>query len=144
MNVQFLYPDHRRRINTEGKANVVTAVWETLSTEFLAALAIYTRTVLNNRMNSFFSLNHPGAIHVILQFVLMQNSYSGKELNQFCLQRQPLPDIYCTTIGAVDPAASWEVSNSSCLGPLPQHTVRSFCLQFCSMLAMERTVFYQT
>ena len=32
-------------------------------------------------MNSFFSLNHPGAIHVILQFVLMQNSYSGKELN---------------------------------------------------------------
>ena len=35
-------------------------------------------------MNSSFSSNHPGAIHAILQIVLVQNSYHGKELNTFC------------------------------------------------------------
>ena len=33
-----------------------------------------TRTILKNRMNSSFSSNHPGAIHPILQIVLVQNS----------------------------------------------------------------------
>ena len=32
------------------------------------------RTILKNRMNSSFSLNHPGAIHPILYIVLVQNS----------------------------------------------------------------------
>ena len=33
---------------------------------------------------STFSLNHPGAIHPILQIVLLQNSERGKEFNKFC------------------------------------------------------------
>ena len=37
---------------------------------------------LQNRMNSSFSSNHPGAIHPILQFALVQNSKRGKELNK--------------------------------------------------------------
>ena len=37
-------------------------------------------------MNSSFPSIHPGAIHPILQIVLMQNSLRGEELNQFCPQ----------------------------------------------------------
>ena len=39
---------HRNRINTEEKAKVVTAVWET---EFIQFLAIVRKDDLNNRMN---------------------------------------------------------------------------------------------
>ena len=39
---------------------------------------------MKNRMNSSFSPNHPGAIRPILQFVLVQNSCLGKELNKCC------------------------------------------------------------
>ena len=42
--------------------------------QFLAALAILHKDDLNNRVNSSVSSNHPGAIHPILQFVLVQNS----------------------------------------------------------------------
>ena len=62
---------HRRRIKTEEKAKIVAAVWGAEFIQFLAALAICTWTFLKNRMNSFCSSNHPGAIHPIL----VQNSY---------------------------------------------------------------------
>ena len=42
---------HRRRIKTEEKANVVTSVWGKEFIQFLAALAVLTRTIYNNRMN---------------------------------------------------------------------------------------------
>ena len=37
-----------------------------------------------NRMNSSYYSYRPGAIHPILQIVLVQNGYLSKELNQFC------------------------------------------------------------
>ena len=43
-----------------------------------------TMTIFKNRMKSSFSSNHPGAIHPILQIVLVQNCQGGKELNKFC------------------------------------------------------------
>ena len=43
-----------------------------------------TMTIFKNRMKSSFSSNHPGAIHPIFQFILVQNSWRGKELNTFC------------------------------------------------------------
>ena len=61
---------HRRSINTEEKAKVVAAVWRTEFIPFLATLAICSRTILKNRMNSSFSSYHPGAIHPILQIIL--------------------------------------------------------------------------
>ena len=66
---------HGRSIYTEEKSKVVAAAWEIDLIEILTALAIlnYSRTILNNRMNSSFSSNHPGEIHPILQFVLVQN-----------------------------------------------------------------------
>ena len=42
-----------------------------------------TRMILNRRINSSFSSNHPGAIHPILQFVLVQNSLRRKDINKF-------------------------------------------------------------
>ena len=57
---------HRRRINTEEKAQVVAAVW---GTGFICYLPY--RTILKNRMNSNLFSNPPGAIHHILQFVLV-------------------------------------------------------------------------
>ena len=46
---------HRRRINTYEKAKVVASVWGEELIQFLAALAVLPRTILKNRMNSFFS-----------------------------------------------------------------------------------------
>ena len=46
---------HRRRIYTEKKLKVVATVWGVDFSQFLAALAILPRTILKNRMNSFFS-----------------------------------------------------------------------------------------
>ena len=67
--------DHRRSTNTEGTAKVVAAVWGTQFIQFLAALAIlHYMTIFKNRTNSSFSLNHPGAIHPIIQSVLAHNS----------------------------------------------------------------------
>ena len=62
---------------TDEKVKVVAAVWETEFIKFLAALAIlHNRTILNNRMNSSFSSNHPNAINPILQIIQVQNSWS--------------------------------------------------------------------
>ena len=42
---------HRIRIKTEEKAKVVASVWGEEFIQFLAALAVLPRTILNNRMN---------------------------------------------------------------------------------------------
>ena len=39
-----------------------------------------TRTILENRMNSSFSSNHPGVTHSSLQIVLMDNSCAARNL----------------------------------------------------------------
>ena len=66
--------EHRRSTNTEGTAKVVAA-GGTEFIQFLAALAIlHYMTIFKNRTNSSFSLNHPGAIHPIIQSVLAHNS----------------------------------------------------------------------
>ena len=65
---------------------VVAAVWGTEFIKFLAALAIWlfrTWIILKNRGNLSFSFNLPGAIHPILQIVLVQNSLRDKEFNKF-------------------------------------------------------------
>ena len=47
-----VYNVHRRRIKTEAKAKVVSAVWGTECILFIATLAIlHYRTILKNRMN---------------------------------------------------------------------------------------------
>ena len=60
---------HRRRINTQEKANVVAAVWGTEFIQFLAALAVLHQdnmkkgmncTRIIRRMNSSYSSNRPG------------------------------------------------------------------------------------
>ena len=57
-----LIQSYRRRIQTEEKAKVVAAVWwGTELIQFLAPLAILHHDDLKNRMNLFFSSNHPGA-----------------------------------------------------------------------------------
>ena len=86
---------HRRRIKTDEKAKVVAVVWGTAFIQFNAALAILHQFDLKKAMNLSFSLYRPGAIHPILQIVLVQNSKHGKEMNRFCpplkQQRRPLP-----------------------------------------------------
>ena len=47
---------HRRRMETEAKANVVDSVWGEDFFQFLAALAILPGTILKNGMNSSFYL----------------------------------------------------------------------------------------
>ena len=44
----LLMVQHRRSINTEGKAKVVVVFWGTEFIEFLAALAIVTRTIYSS------------------------------------------------------------------------------------------------
>ena len=73
---------HKRRIQTEEKAKVVVSVWGEKCFQSLAKLAVLSRTILKNRMNSAFSFksswcnswwihpflsNHPGAIYPIIQ-----------------------------------------------------------------------------
>ena len=81
---------HRRRIKTEEKATVVTAVWGDIicSIPCHASYFFCTRTILKNKMTSSFSSNHPGAVHPILKIVLVQNSWRGKKLNKFCPPKQ--------------------------------------------------------
>ena len=67
---------HRRRIKTEEKAKVLAAVWGQNLFNSLPRELFCAGTILKNRMNSSFTSNHPGAIHPILQIVLVQNSYS--------------------------------------------------------------------
>ena len=43
--------EHRRRITTEEKAKVVASVWGDEFIQFLAALTVMPRMILNNRMN---------------------------------------------------------------------------------------------
>ena len=50
-NITLEVRKHRRRINTKEKAEVVASVW---GEEFIQFLA-YCRTILKNRINSFFS-----------------------------------------------------------------------------------------
>ena len=42
---------HKRRIKTKEKANVVASDWGEEFIQFLAALPVLLRTILNNRMN---------------------------------------------------------------------------------------------
>ena len=74
--------DHLRRIYTEEKAKVVTAVWGTEFIQVLATLAILHPNEFKNSMNSSFSSCPPGAIHPFLHIIL-----SPKE------QRRPLPSL---------------------------------------------------
>ena len=48
----------RRRIKTEEKVKVVASVWGKEFIQFLAALAFLPWTILKNRINSPFSINH--------------------------------------------------------------------------------------
>ena len=77
---------HRLRIYTEGKAKVVAAVRRTAFIQSLVGLAILHGDDFEEycRMNSPFSLNHAGAIHPILQFVLKYK----RTLNVFLLVHQ--------------------------------------------------------
>ena len=70
-----IYSDtDRKRINTEETAKVFAAAWGTELLQFLAALAILDQDDLKKRIISSYSSNRPGAIHPILQIVLVQNS----------------------------------------------------------------------
>ena len=46
---------HRRRMETEAKAKVVTSVWGENFVQFLATLAVLPWTILNKRINSSYS-----------------------------------------------------------------------------------------
>ena len=64
-----------RRIKTEEKAKVVKDI-----SQFLAPLAVLPRSILKNRMNSFFCLNHPGEIHHVIQIVLGKTASAARNL----------------------------------------------------------------
>ena len=51
---------HRRRMETEAMVKVVASVWGTEFIQFLAALAILTRSIWKNRMKSTFFPNLAG------------------------------------------------------------------------------------
>ena len=51
--------------------------------QFIAALAISHLDDLKKGMNSSYSSYRPGPNNPILQIVLVQNSYSSKEMKQF-------------------------------------------------------------
>ena len=62
----------RRRIYTEEKAKIVTAVWGTTCIQILVALAIFHQEDFKNRMNLSFYSYHPGVIHAFLHIILVQ------------------------------------------------------------------------
>ena len=74
--------ENRRRIKTktEAKAKVVASVWGAEFIQFLAALAILPRTILKNRMNSFFSFKSSWCNSSFNSNRPIQNSQHGKEL----------------------------------------------------------------
>ena len=90
-----VYSPHRTRIRTEEKAKVVTAIWGTELIKFIAALAILHQDDLKMGMNSSYSSFCPSAIHSILQIVLVQNSYRGRneQIQHPKQQQRPLPSL---------------------------------------------------
>ena len=66
--------DHRRRIKTEEKAKVIAAAWKAELIHFFAMLAILHKDDLKKGMNTFYISYRPGAIHPILQIILVENS----------------------------------------------------------------------
>ena len=74
----------RRKIQTEEKAKVVSAVWGTELIQFLATLAILYQDDLKKDMNLSYSLYRPGAIHpiihiiILVQFILFFNCFGAK------------------------------------------------------------------
>ena len=89
---------HARRSQTEEKAKVVAAVWET---EFIKPLAMLASLHQDDMKKGMFSSYSPyrlgailhlychgsGAISYIFQIDLVQNSSRSNELNQFCPPR---------------------------------------------------------
>ena len=69
---------HRRRTKTKENAKVVTAAWRAELIQCLAVLATLHQDNVKNRMNCSRTMWRIGLIHPFLQ-----NSKSGKELNQF-------------------------------------------------------------
>ena len=67
----LVYFYHRRRMETEAKAKVVSSVWGAAFIKFLAALAVLPRSIWKKRLNSSY-------------YFKQQNSQRGKELNKFC------------------------------------------------------------
>ena len=50
-----IHSGHRRRMETEGKAKVVALVWGAKFVQFLAALAVLSRSIWKKRLNSTVS-----------------------------------------------------------------------------------------
>ena len=94
------YHSHRRRINTEEKAKVVTAALGAELIKFLAALAILYPNNLKNRMHCTWIIWRIVWIHPSPQNMVVKNCSHGKELNQssdglcllFCLY--PLSSVW--------------------------------------------------
>ena len=78
--------NQRRKINSEEKAKVVAAVGGITFILCIPCRASYLALgpFFNNSMNSSLSSNRPGAIHHILQFILVENSQRGNKFNKFC------------------------------------------------------------
>ena len=74
---------HTRRINTVEKAKVVILLYCYIKFLVTQKAIVHYRNILKNMMNSSFSINRPGAIIPIFLLVLVQNSWRGKELNNF-------------------------------------------------------------
>ena len=76
----YEYTICRRRINTAGKTKVIAAVWGAAFIQFLAALTIMPKTILN----SSFSFKSSWSNSPVRQTVPVQKSWRGKEFNKFC------------------------------------------------------------
>ena len=63
----ILWQNHRRRIETEGKAKVVASVCGTEFIQFLAALAALPRSVWKKRLNSSYSFKSTEAKQLVRQ-----------------------------------------------------------------------------
>ena len=50
-DVRLNTPIHKERVQTEEKAKVVASVWGAKFIQFVFALAVLLRKILNNRMN---------------------------------------------------------------------------------------------
>ena len=69
----------------EDKAKVVAYVWGTKCVQFLAALDILPRTIINKRMNSSFSFKSSWYISSYSSNrPTAKQLYRGKELDKFC------------------------------------------------------------
>ena len=70
-------PGHRRRIETEGKAKVVTSVWGAQFVQFLAALAVLPQSIWKKRLNSAGLFGRNGSIQpVFLNLIFLQMFYA--------------------------------------------------------------------